>query len=363
MGGTSTDVAPVVDGEVQVTTESLVGGIPIRFPSVDVHSVSAGGGSIAWADEGGALRVGPQSAGAKPGPASYGQGGMQPTVTDANLFLGYLSERTVLGGTISLRRGLAERALTGLGEQLGISTLEAALGVIEVADAEMTRALRVISVERGLDPRDFALVAFGGAGPLHACSLANELEITTVLVPKAAGVLSALGLAVSDERRDLVAPYRGELDFAALEEQAHAELPGATLQQLVDARYHGQAFELTVPADDWLARFHAAHQRRYGFRIEQEPVELIHLRVVATRPGADLKLSEAAPSGVAVCARRRAYLDGDWLELDILDRVQLGRGSTVVGPVIIAFPEATCLVRDEWAGEVDGAGTLVLRRR
>lgn len=363
MGGTSTDVAPVVDGEIQVTTESLVGGIPIRFPTVDVHSVSAGGGSIAWADQGGALRVGPRSAGAKPGPASYANGGDDPTVTDADLFLGYLSEQTVLGGEINLRADLAKHALTRLGDQLGITTLEAALGVVRVADAEMTRALRVISVERGLDPRDFALVAFGGAGPLHACSLATELAITTVLVPKAAGVLSALGLAVSDERRDYVAPYRGTLEFGSLEQRARAELPDARLLRLVDARYHGQAFELAVPAENWQERFHAAHERRYGFRMDRERVELIHLRVVATLPGTKPTLSEAAPLGVAVREQRRAYIDGDWIDLDVLDRNRMGRGSPVAGPAIIEFAEATCLIRDGWAGEVDSIGTLVLKRR
>jgi N-methylhydantoinase A len=363
MGGTSTDVAPVVDGEVQVTTESLVGGIPIRFPAVDVHSVSAGGGSVAWADEGGALRVGPQSAGAEPGPAAYGKGGEYATVTDANLFLGYLSGQTVLGGEVHLRSELAEDALARLGDQLGLSALETALGVVRVADAEMTRALRVISVERGLDPRDFALVAFGGAGPLHACSLASELGMSTVLVPKAAGVLSALGLAVAEQRRDFVAPYRGALDFAALEQLALAALPNADLQFFVDARYHGQAFELTVGADSWVEQYHLAHERRYGFRMESERVEPIHLRVAATLPGSSLVLTESEPRGDAVREHRRAFLDSGWVELDVLDRTLMGSGSNVPGPAIVEFPEATCLIPEDWEGKVDEVGTLVLRRR
>lgn len=364
MGGTSTDVAPVVDGTVLVTTESLVGGVPIRFPTVDVHSVSAGGGSIAWADDGGALRVGPRSAGAEPGPACYGKGGTEPTVTDADLLLGYLAEGAVLGGEVRLRVDLAERALVRLGDQLGLSAHEVAVGVVRVADAQMTRALRVISVERGLDPHDFALVAFGGAGPLHACSLAAELGIATVLIPKAAGVLSALGLAVSKQRRDFLAPYRGELDFAALERLALAELPGARLQRLVDVRYHSQAFELTVSADDWQGEFHDAHQRRYGFRMETEPLELVNLRVVATSPGARPGLVESrrgAAGGAG--ARRQAFLDHNWIELDALDRAGLGPGSRVTGPAIVEFAEATCLVRDGWSGEVDDMGTLILRRR
>jgi N-methylhydantoinase A len=362
MGGTSTDVAAVLDGSVAITTASMVGGIPIRFPTVDIHSVSAGGGSIAWADEGGALRVGPQSAGAVPGPAAYDRGGTRPTVTDANLLLGYLSAEKVLGGQLQLRPDLSERVLAELGGQLGLSALEAALGVVEVADAEMTRALRVISVERGLDPRDFALVAFGGAGPLHACSLAAELGIDTVLVPKAAGVLSAFGLAVAEQRRDFVAPCRGEIDFGQLRELALEKLPGAKLELLLDARYHGQAFELTVPAEEWETRFHAAHERRYGFSMEGEEVEPMHLRVVATLPGRNPELAEPEPAGDPVRTRRLAYFAGEWTEAEVLDRTLMGRGSQVSGPAIVEFAEATCVVPAPWAGEIDPVGTLVLRR-
>ena len=208
MGGTSTDVCAIVGGEATRSSERLVGGLPIRLPTLDVHTVGAGGGSIVWRDAGGALRVGPQSAGAEPGPACYGRGGELPTVTDANLLLGRLPDR--LAGGLELDRDAAERALASVGA--------APEDVIAVVNAEMLAALRVVSVERGLDPRDFALVAFGGAGALHACALAEELEIGTVLVPEAAGVLSALGLALSDERRDtvrsLVVPLAG------------AELPG-----------------------------------------------------------------------------------------------------------------------------------------
>jgi N-methylhydantoinase A len=221
MGGTSTDVAPVIGGEAQTTTESVVAGVPLKLPMVDVHTVSAGGGSIAWADAGGALRVGPHSAGAEPGPAAYERGGEEPTVTDANLFLGHLEDGATLGGEVVLRRAAAEHALERTGERLGLDALETARGIVRVADAEMVRALRVISVQRGLDPRDFALVAFGGAGGMHACSLAEELEMEVVLVPRAAGVLSALGLAISDLRRDDVRPYHAaleELDAAAVEE-------------------------------------------------------------------------------------------------------------------------------------------------
>src|SRR5215203_4529100 len=212
MGATSTDVAPVLEGEAQTTTEKVVAGVPIKLPMVDVHSVSAGGGSIAWADAGGALRVGPHSAGAEPGPAAYDMGGEEPAVTDANLFLGYLADGTELGGEVVLRRELSEKALAALGEELDLTAEEVALGSVRVANAEMTRALRIISVERGLDPREFALLAFGGAGGMHACSLAEELGMQTVLVPRAGGVLSALGLAISDIRRDYVNPYLSPLE-------------------------------------------------------------------------------------------------------------------------------------------------------
>ncbi len=364
MGGTSTDVATIVKGEVQMTHESLVAGVPVRFPSVDVHSVSAGGGSIAWADQGGALRVGPCSAGADPGPAAYDRGGLEPTVTDANLMLGYLSDSAVLGNEVRLRRDLAELALEQLGESLGLSALEAALGVIRVADAEMTRALRVITVERGFDPRDFALVAFGGAGPLHACSLAEELGIETVLVPKVAGVLSAFGLAVGEQRQDFVAPCRGVLDFEELETLALAELPGAELQRQVDARYRRQAFELTVSADgDWVGRFHAAHERRYGFRMEDEPVDAVHLRVTAALPGSAPVLSEAVLGEHSEHDSRNSFLDGDWVEVPVVQRTRMGRGSRATGPGIIEFPETTCLIRDGWDGEIDSVGTLILKVR
>src|SRR5436190_12638726 len=254
MGGTSTDAAPVRGGEAETTTESVVAGVPLKLPMVDVHTVSAGGGSIAWADPGGALRVGPHSAGADPGPAAYGQGGEEPTVTNANLLLGYLGDGTELGGELRIDRGRAERALARLGEALGLDPLATALGVVRVANAEMGRALRVISVERGLGPREFALVAFGGAGGLHACALAEELAIPALLVPRAGGVLSALGLAMSDVRRDYVRPLLGGADaeaaFADMEERAREELEDPELRRRADLRYRGQSFELTVEADD-----------------------------------------------------------------------------------------------------------------
>ncbi len=398
MGGTSTDVAPVVDGRVQLTTESVVAGVPLRLPMVDVHTVSAGGGSIAWIDDGGALRVGPRSAGAEPGPACYGRGGTEATVTDANLVLGGLPEGATLGrggpdGSVTLRHDLAESALSRLGVRLGLSAREAALGVVRVADTEMVRALRVVSIERGLDPRDFALVAFGGAGGLHACSLAEELGCRTVLVPRAAGVLSALGLAISDVRHDHVTAFLrtvaehepagagADLEttlaqaFAGLELTARAALVDARLERFADLRYAGQSFELTVPGGrvaELVPAFHAAHERRYGHRIDDEPVEIVALRVVATQAGGLPDLRAASTQRTAsdpaddpdrgVIGVREILLPGGAVAAAVHDRTRMATGARVRGPAVVEFPEATCVVRPGWAGTVDEVGTLVLVR-
>jgi N-methylhydantoinase A len=310
MGGTSTDVCAIVAGEAQLASERIVGGLPIRLPSVDVHTVGAGGGSIVRRDAGGALRVGPESAGAEPGPACYGRGGTLPTVTDANLLLDRLPAR--IAGGLELDRAAAARALAGIDPA----------AVIEVVNAEMLRALRVVSVERGLDPRDFALVAYGGAGPLHACALAAELEMRTVLVPDAAGVLSALGLVASEERRIRVRSYVVPLDEAG-------ELPQVGE---ADVRYRGQSFELTVPLGEDLAEsFHRAHEERYGFAERDRPLELVTVRTTERRPPPELDL-------------------------------HAGERRTVRGPALLELPGATCWVPEGWSGETDEHGTLVLTR-
>jgi N-methylhydantoinase A len=379
MGGTSTDVAPVVGGRVQTTTEAVIAGVPLKLPMVDVHSVSAGGGSVAWVDEGGALRVGPASAGADPGPAAYGQGGEEATVTDANLWLGYLPDGAELGGEVVLRRELAERALARVGGRLGVDVGEVALGVVRVANAEMVRALRVISVERGLDPREFTLVAFGGAGPLHACALAEEMGIGRVLVPRASGVLSALGLAISDLRRDYVRPLLGRLDqleaavpragWRELEDLARKELAASgeqpDLTRRADLRYRGQSFELTVDVaevEDLGERFHQAHRQRYGYRMDDEPVEVVNLRLVAAVPAGKPKLRAEPARAGRTAARRRVNLDGTWREVAVLAREELGGGDRLDGPAVVEFAEATLLLRPGWRAAVDEAGTLVLQR-
>jgi N-methylhydantoinase A len=312
MGGTSNDVSLVVGGAAQRAGERDVAGLPLRLPTVDLHTVGAGGGSIVWQDAGGALRVGPESAGADPGPACYGRGGTRPTVTDANLLLRRLPER--LAGGIELDRAAAERALAGVDPA----------AVVEVVNAEMLRALRVISVERGHDPREFGLVAFGGAGPLHACALAEELGIETVLVPAAAGVLSALGLAASDERRDRVASY-----VLPLAEVGAAELD---VEGEADLRYSGQSFELTVALGGDLAeRFHRAHEERYGYADRSREVELVAVRTAEVRPGPEVELPAAEPLRVA-------------------------------GPAVIELEGATCWVPPGWVGARDGNSTLILTR-
>jgi N-methylhydantoinase A len=311
MGGTSTDVCLIADGEAVRAAERLVGGLPLRLPTVDLHTVGAGGGSLVWRDSGGALRVGPESAGADPGPACYGRGGTRPTVTDANLLLGRLPAR--LAGGLELDRDAAERALRGFD----------AAEIVEIVNAEMLRALRVISVERGHDPRDFALVAFGGAGPLHACALAEELGIGAVAVPAAAGVLSALGLVASDERRDRVVSYVRPLAEVG-------ELPG---EGEADLRYAGQSFELTVALGGDLAEaFHRAHEERYGYADRSRPIELVAVRTADVRPGPELVL----PPGEAL---------------------------EVSGPAVVELEGATCWVPPGWVGARDGGdSTLILTR-
>jgi N-methylhydantoinase A len=310
MGGTSTDVCLIADGRPERSTERVVGGFPIRLPTVDIHTVGAGGGSIAWRDAGGALRVGPGSAGADPGPACYGRGGSLPTVTDANLLLGRLPGR--LPGGIELDTGAAARALAGLDPA----------AVVDVVDAEMLRALRVVSVERGHDPRDFALVAFGGAGPLHACALAEELGIETVLVPAAAGVLSALGLVASEERRDYVRSYVRPLEQVG-------ELPSSGE---ADLRYRGQSFELAVPlGGDVADSFHRAHEERYGYADRDRPIELVAVRTADVRSGPALVLPPADPRHVS-------------------------------GPAVLELEGATCWIPPGWVGDRDGDSTLTLTR-
>jgi N-methylhydantoinase A len=310
MGGTSTDVCLLPGGRASRVAEREVGGFPIRLPTVDLHTVGAGGGSLVRRDAGGAIRVGPESAGAHPGPACYGRGG-GATVTDANLLLGRLPAE--LPGGLALDRDAAARAFVGIDPA----------AAIEVVNAEMLRALRVVSVERGHDPRDFALVAFGGAGPLHACALADELGIGAVHVPAAAGVLSALGLVASEERRDRVVSYVRPLTEVRDDLSQAGE---------ADLRYRGQSFELTVPLGGDLAEaFHRAHEERYGHADRGREIELVAVRTADATPGPDV-----------------SFLATD--------------RHKVSGPELVELDGATCWVPDGWHGETNDDGTLVLRR-
>jgi N-methylhydantoinase A len=294
MGGTSTDVCLVAGGGAVRTTERSVGGFPVRLPTVDLQTVGAGGGSVVWRDAGGAVRVGPESAGARPGPACYGLGGERATVTDADLLLGRLPG--VLAGGLELDVEAASRALAAA----GVEPADAVMAV----NAEMLRAVRLISVERGHDPREFALVAFGGAGPLHACELADELGIATVLVPSVAGVLSALGLVASEERLDHVRSFvRPLADVAELGGEGEADL-----------RYVGQSFELSVALGPGLEeRFHRAHEERYGYADPGRPLELVAVRTAEVRPGPEVALPAGEP--VEVRGPAMVPLDGStaWL--------------------------------------------------
>jgi N-methylhydantoinase A len=384
MGGTSCDVCAVDGGAVQEQSAGTIARRPLALPMVAVHTVGAGGGSIAWRDPGGALRVGPRSAGADPGPACYGRGGTEPTVTDANLMLGYLAPDAPLAGGVALDCAAAERAVGELARALELDPRACAEGIVRVANAEMVRALRVVTVQRGIDPRRYALLAFGGAGPLHAAAIASELGITHIVCPRASGVLAALGLVVSPRRRDVqrsvfltgdaltaqaVAEVVAELGTAA-REQLHE--PEAELRAVYELRYRGQAFELAVegalepdPAELREA-FEALHEERYGYRDAEQALELVTLRVSATMPGADVSLDEAAGAHDGARdpeperATRTATLDGEAVEVAVL-RGSPAPGSAIEGPAVVELPESTLLIPHRWAGEVDATGTIHLR--
>src|SRR5215216_3627827 len=377
MGGTSCDVCVIEDGAARETAGRVVGGRPVALPMLDLHTVGAGGGSIAWRDAGGALRVGPRSAGARPGPAAYGHGGDEPTVTDANLLLGLLGTGASLAGAIALDAGAASAAVGRLAGELGLEPLECAEGIRRVANAEMIRALRVMTVERGVDPRELALLAFGGAGPLHAADIAEQLGMTRILCPRASGVLAALGLVVSERRRDVqrsVLLGGDTLTAEALRDQigALAERAAAggepALRVTAELRYRGQAFELAVecgeaPEPDALRdAFAAAHERAYGYRDPEGEVELVTLRVTATEPGPEIDAAAAgAAGGGATRSTRRAWFDGVEHEAAVLTG-EPEPGTELRGPAICELPEATLAVPPGWAGGVEPSGTIRLGR-
>src|SRR4051794_31332392 len=360
MGGTSCDVCVVDDGRVRETAGREVGGRPLALPMVDIHTVGAGGGSIAWRDAGGALRVGPRSAGADPGPACYGRGGTEPTVTDANLVLGLLDPEAELAGGVALDVDAARRAVGELAGTLDLGEEECARGIVRVANTEMVRALRVMTVERGVDPRAYALLAFGGAGGLHAAAIADELGIERVLCPRASGVLSALGLAVAERRADARRTVLGgEPPTEELAAEARAALgdDDAEVRVAHDLRYRGQSFELTVPAgDDDRAAFEDAHEERYGYREPDAEVELVAVRVSAVRPGPRIDLTAGERASEPTGERETT------LGRTTVFTGELGAGTEIEGPAVWQGPEATFAVPEGWRGKVDDAGTVVLER-
>jgi N-methylhydantoinase A/oxoprolinase/acetone carboxylase beta subunit len=331
MGGTSCDVCVVEGGAVRESAGRDVGGRPLALPMVDIHTVGAGGGSIGWRDAGGALRVGPRSAGAEPGPACYGRGGTEPTVTDANLVLGHLDPSEPLAGGVELDQQAAQDAVGRLAEELGLSVEDCAAGIVRVANSEMVRAMRVMTVERGVDPRGFALLAFGGAGPLHAAAMAEELGMTRILVPRASGVLSALGLAAADRRRD-----HARTVFLHGEDLTAEALAIEDGDAAYDVRYRGQSFELTVrgvPPDPAALReaFEAMHEDRYGYRDPDGEIEVVTIRERHSEPGPDVEFE--APGA-----------------------------EEITGPTVVRLPEATLVVPEGWRGRTDHTGTIVLER-
>ncbi|HEX3263851.1 MAG TPA: hydantoinase/oxoprolinase family protein [Solirubrobacterales bacterium] len=376
MGGTSCDVCVVEDGRVRRTDSREIAGRVIQLPMVDVHTVGAGGGSIGWRDHGGALRVGPHSAGAEPGPACYGRGGTDPTVTDANLLLGYLDASSTLAGGVELDVNAARSAVESLAGALGLDALETAEGVVRVANQEMVRALRVVTVDRGIDPRDFALMPFGGAGPMHAAALADELGMSRILCPRASGVLSALGLIASDRRRDTARTVmltgedltadRIAAEVARLRDALAADLEDARIEVVFGLRYAGQSFELPVPGpedpdpDELAERFAAEHEQRYGYRDPESPVELVNVRVALAVPGPSPE-PEAAAGDRLERRARRARFGGEWLEAIVL-RGEPEAGTRAEGPCIFELPEATLVLPPGWGAEVDSRGTIVAGR-
>jgi len=379
MGGTSTDVA-LIDGQVNLTSEGRVGRYPVAVPMVDMHTIGAGGGSIARVDEGGMLTVGPESAGAEPGPACYARGGQQATVTDANLVLGRLRPSAFLGGGMPLQREAAVAALGRLGAEMGLTAEAAARGVVELANEHMAQALRVISVQRGIDPADYALMAFGGAGGLHVCALAEALAMPRALVPMHAGVLSALGMLAAPKGRQLShsfcapllqqddAGLRGRLD--ALVEQGRGELlaEGVAAQAIeaaysLDLRYRGQRFTLNVPyrsIRQAVADFNRAHRQRFGHALEV-PVELVNLRVAlstgrgALRAGTDV-------AGRAGQPLERAAVIGERRPVPVWRREDLDIERTCKGPILVLDAVASTYVARGWALQVHRNGCLLLER-
>jgi len=408
MGGTTAKAGAVINGSPLITTEYEVGGevhagriikgsgYPVRYPFIDLAEVSAGGGSIVWVDKGGIIRVGPISAGADPGPACYGKGGENPTITDANLILGRLNQKYLLGGKMKVFRELSEKAFRDkISAKIGVEVEEAALGAIEIANTVMSKVLRIVTVERGLDPRDFVLVAFGGAGPMHACALAEDLEISKIIVPAYPGMFSAVGLLVTDFKHTFVRSIRKIVDeidpveletiFGELEAKGREILrsEGVLDDQIVirrtaDMRYESQGYELSItvnnPVDEneikeLKKRFHEVHHLTYGYKVEEEAVEIVNVRMecVGLTEKPKLKVQECKLEEnieEAMIEKRTIYFENEeqWLETPVYLKDKLREGSVVFGPAIIEQYDSTIVVYPEWVAKVDSYSNVLLSR-
>jgi N-methylhydantoinase A len=391
MGGTSNDVALVRDGRPLLVSEGAIGPFPVRTPMVDVNTIGAGGGSIAWIDAAGGLRVGPRSAGAEPGPACYGRGGDEATVTDASVVLGYLNPARFAGGAMTLDVAAAERALAALGRRLGLDPVAAAAGIHRVINARMADQIRLVTIKRGYDPREFSLVVLGGAGPVHGAALAEEMGMAEVVVPEAPGVLAAFGLlaAAIEHHHARTLPARtdaadlsainaclAELDAAGRARMDEEGAPAAAVRvaYAADMRYVGQAYELEVPIPAPLtaeavptvvAAFHAVHERVYGYARAQQPVEFVNFRAVHSYPLPRPMLTPAARATGALreaqVGERPAYF-GRFVRTAIYERARLPLGARLAGPAIVEQADTTTVIPPGVTALVDPAGNLRLRR-
>jgi N-methylhydantoinase A len=386
-GGTSTDVSLVHGGWPLFSTERQLAGLPLKCPMVDVHVVGAGGGSIARTDEAGALQVGPESAGAAPGPAAYGQGGEQATLTDANLVLGRLGPEGLLGGTMPLDLAAAESATSrDVATPLGLPLDQAAYGIVRIAVSNMARAIRSVSTERGFDLRALTLVAYGGAGPLHAAEVARELGMSRVLVPPAPGTLCARGILLSEINLDYVATVLRPADaaawstvearFAALHREGDAWLAAEAIPEaarrfelLAEARYLGQNHEVavaldaaTLSLDDFLARFAGAHRQRHGYHLPRRAVEIVNLRLKAVGATPRTAVDTAEAASTEAHGSRRVYFgpEAGWRETPLIRRANLAPGESLRGPAIVQEMSATTLVLPEQRAGVDAHGNIVI---
>jgi N-methylhydantoinase A len=394
MGGTSTDICVIHNGQPTITYQRDVGDLPVKTAMVDVHSIGAGGGSVGWVDPGGFLKVGPKSAGAQPGPACYGRGGTEPTVTDANVVLGRLGPQSLLGGCMQLDVEAAARAVTDhVGARLGIDVVAAALGIVRIVNANMARAVRVVTIERGHDAREFVLAGFGGAGPMHATQVARELSIPRVLIPPSPGMLCALGLLVADSRADFsrtmpvallnADPARIGGVYQTLEADAQQWLVRegldpmtTTVERSVDARYAGQDYELQIPVaaaaitpaalEAIASTFHRAHEQAYGYSALEVPVQLVCFRIVArsksTRPSGGARRASTGDLASATLGVRSVYVDetSGFVECPVYARTRLGLSHRIAGPAIVEQMDATTLVLPKQHATVDRHGNLII---